>query len=64
MLLFFHNTDEYREEFTHRGDGRPCFYWFCDRFHTHIGNKIPLMGMFKGIINKKSLAGDAAKLGF
>lgn len=36
-ISFFHNSDEYREEFTHKDLKRPCFYWFSDRFHSHIG---------------------------
>jgi hypothetical protein len=32
MLTFFHNTDEYREEFTSQDPRRPCFYWFSDRY--------------------------------
>jgi len=36
-ITFFHNSDEYREAFTHRDKGRPCFYWFSDSWFCHIG---------------------------
>ncbi len=36
-ITFFHHSEEYREEFTHKDPIRPCFYWFSDRFHSHCG---------------------------
>ena len=36
MLTFFHNSDEYREEFTSQDNNRPSFYWFNDRYHNHL----------------------------
>lgn len=35
MLVFFHNSEEYREEFTSKEPDRPSFYWFSDKYFSH-----------------------------
>ena len=39
-LSFFHNSEEYLEEFTSKEQDRPCFYWFGDRYFNHVNPKI------------------------
>jgi len=36
-ITFFHNSSEYREEFSSKEPSRPCFYWFGDSYHCHLG---------------------------
>lgn len=36
-LTFFHNSDNYIEEFSPQDDVRPSFYWFGDRYSHHMG---------------------------
>lgn len=36
-LTFFHNSDNYIEEFSPKDDVRPSFYWFGDRYYNHMG---------------------------
>src|SRR3989304_4031624 len=36
FLSFFHNSDEYFEEFTSKDKDRPTFYWFGDRVFNHL----------------------------
>lgn len=37
MITFFHNSEDYIEVFNPKSDNRPTFYWFSDRYHSHIG---------------------------
>jgi len=39
-ITFIHNSDELRSVFSHKDEGRPCFYWFTDRYHSHTGFKL------------------------
>ncbi|MAF14033.1 MAG: hypothetical protein CMI53_04040 [Parcubacteria group bacterium] len=36
-ITFFHNSGEYREFFSSKENDRPCFYWFGDSYHCHLG---------------------------
>lgn len=36
-ITFFHNSDEYRDFFSHNFLKRPTFYWYSDSFHSHTG---------------------------
>lgn len=36
-LTFFHNSDNYIEEFSPKDNVRPSFYWFGDRYFHHMG---------------------------
>lgn len=36
-IAYFHDSIEYRTEFSSRDPLRPTFYWFSDRFHDHYG---------------------------